>query len=247
MSERDEAPGREPAINLPAGVIALLVVMGAIHALRVYVLTPDQDDLVLLRFAFIPARYDAAAEGVVFPGGGWAELWSPLTYAFLHGDWGHYLMNAVWLAAFGSALARRFGTLRFLLFSAFAAIAGALAFYVFNPHVLAPVIGASGAISGHMAAVARFLFQAGGPLGGGRAAMMPALPLAAALRDRRVVLFLGIWIVTNLVFGLGVVTLAGESSPIAWEAHLGGFAFGLFAFGLFDPVKARPAPPDQAD
>jgi membrane associated rhomboid family serine protease len=40
------------------------------------------------------------------------------------------------------------------------------------------------------------------------------------------------------LFGLGIVTLPGESDmPIAWEAHIGGFLAGLVSFALFDPVQ----------
>jgi len=234
-------PRREPALNVPGVVIALLVAMGVVHLLRTQVLTQAQDLDLLARFAFVPGRYDGSAEAASLPGGALAQLWTPVTYALIHGDWGHYLMNGIWLAAFGSALARRFGALRFLAFSALSAAAGAGVFYLAHPGDWVPVIGASGAISGQMAGTARFVFQAGGPLaarrGDRRVFETPALPLGRLMADRQVVVFLGLWIVSNLLFGLGVVTLAGESSPIAWEAHLGGFAFGLLAFSLFDPVR----------
>ena len=68
------------------------------------------------RFAFVPARYDASAltDGIL-PGGSGAEVWTFFTYALLHADWTHLGFNAVWLLAFASPVARRFGALRFLL------------------------------------------------------------------------------------------------------------------------------------
>lgn len=247
----DLSPRREPALNLPGVVVALLAAMAAIHLVRTQLLTEAQDLDLLVRFAFVPGRYDGSAEAASLPGGALAGLWTPVTYALLHGDWGHFLMNGIWLAAFGSALARRFGTVRFLVFSALAAAAGAGVFYLAHPGAWMPVIGASGAISGQMAAAARFVFQVGGPLaarrGDRRVFETPALPLGRLFADRQVVVFLGLWIVSNLLFGLGVVTLAGEDSPIAWEAHLGGFAFGLVAFSLFDPVRPPAAAVPAAD
>lgn len=236
----------EPALNLPGSVTALLFVMGAIHTVRTYLLTVPQDDWVIATFAFFPGRYD-------YPADLGAKLWTPLTYALLHGDWVHYLVNAVWLAAFGSALAWRFGTFRFLAFSAASAVASAGLFYAFHVHDFVPVVGASGAISGHMAAAARFMFEAGGPLaarrGDPRVFETAAAPLSRVLTDMRVVAFLGLWVVMNLAFGLGAVSLAGETAQIAWEAHLGGFAFGFLAFSFFDPIRPRAAavPPDPVD
>ena len=69
----------------------------------------------LLTFAFIPSRYDTSVVlGGVLPGGFGAQLWTFVTYALIHADWTHYGVNAVWLLPFGSAVARRFGALRFL-------------------------------------------------------------------------------------------------------------------------------------
>ena len=62
------------------------------------------------RRATIPAR---CSDGIL-PGGAGAEIWTFFTYALLHADWMHLGFNAVWLLAFGSPVARRFGMPRFL-------------------------------------------------------------------------------------------------------------------------------------
>ena len=72
---------------------------------------PDDIDRVLVwSLAFVPARYDTSAltDGIL-PGGWGAEIWSFFTYALLHADWMHLGFNAVWLLAFASPVARRFG------------------------------------------------------------------------------------------------------------------------------------------
>ena len=51
----------EPIFNVPPVVIATIVVLLLVHAVRMLVLTPEQDDQFLLLFAFIAARYDAIA------------------------------------------------------------------------------------------------------------------------------------------------------------------------------------------
>jgi membrane associated rhomboid family serine protease len=107
------------------------------------------------------------------------------------------------------------------------------------------MLGASGAVSGIMAATARFAFSAGGPLGGGtsRAAYFtPAEPIGAVLTSPRALAFILVWFAVNLLFGLAEGLVPGASGPIAWEAHIGGFLAGFLLFPLFDPVRAT-APP----
>ena len=53
----------------------------------------------------------------------------------------------LWLLPFGSALARRFGPVRFYVFMAVTAAAGALAHLVTHEHAIAPMIGASASVA----------------------------------------------------------------------------------------------------
>lgn len=231
-------PTRQPVFNLPRSVAGLLVAILAVQALRAFLLDDNANLWVVLHFAFIPLRVTAAeAVAAVLPVGG-ERIWTFLTHAFLHVDWAHALLNALWLAAFGSPLAWRFGTARFLAFSAVAAAAGALMHLAIYPHSPVPLVGASAAISAHMAGSARFVFHAGGPrfgLAGPAAYRHPAVPLGEALGNRRVLALLGVWFGLNLVFGL--VSSVQGMSGIAWEAHIGGFLAGLFLFPVFDPVS----------
>ena len=105
------------------------------------------------------------------------------------------------------------------------------------------MIGASAAISGAMAAAARFAFERGSFLGFRRArrrcgGACPGAALWSSLRNPRVISFVAIWFGMNILFGLGSISLTGESQSVAWEAHIGGFLTGLFLFSLFDPVRA---------
>jgi membrane associated rhomboid family serine protease len=235
---------RERIFNVPAVVLSLLAVMGLVHAVNEFVLTTEQTNAFLDLFAFVPARYDLRILHQ-FPWTlGWgAAVWTFLTYAFIHGSLMHLGFNAVWFLAFGTPVARRFGPLRFLIFFLAGAAVGAAVHLVVHSGEPVPLVGASAAISGAMAAAMRFAFQRGGPLGAfGRddeaAYRVPATPLSVMLRDPRLIVFLGIWFGVNLLFGLGVVTLPGEGDmPIAWEAHIGGFLAGLVGFALFDPVR----------
>ena len=227
---------RTPAINLPPVILWLAAAFIGVHVARQFV-GESTDEWILFAFAFIPARYGAI--GSLIPGGEAARFWSPVTYAFLHADWVHLLVNMIWMASFGGPLARRFGAARFLLLSLVAAAAGAALHAVLNSGDEALVIGASGAVSGMMAGTARFAFSPGGPLAGGGtdAYGVPAEPLRSAVRNRRVIAFVLIWFITNIAFGFAGPLVAGVSGPIAWEAHIGGFLAGLLCFPLLDPTR----------
>jgi membrane associated rhomboid family serine protease len=231
------------AINLPPAVLWLAVALIGIHVLR-QVLNAQQDDTLLLTFAFIPQRY--ADGGDMMPGGLAARFWSPLTYAFLHANFVHLIVNLVWMASFGAALERRFGAVRFLALSAAAALGGAAAHYLVHSADPGIVIGASAGISGMMAGTARFAFSPNGPLAGGGGSeasfRVPAEPIFAAMRNQRAVIFIVIWFAVNLVFGVTGGLGAEVSGGIAWEAHIGGFLVGLIGFSLLDPVRRQAAP-----
>ncbi|RTL49213.1 MAG: rhomboid family intramembrane serine protease [Bradyrhizobiaceae bacterium] len=219
---------------------ALLVLMFGIHGIRA-LLPPGLDQEVIWTFGFVPARYSASVMPNAFPGGVGADIWTFLTYSLLHADLAHIGFNMLWMLPFGSALARRFGAARFFLFLALTAIAGAVAHLVSHPGEVAPMIGASAAVSGAMAAAIRFAFQRGSFLSLRRgdaeaASRVPALPLSRALRNGRVLAFLGIWFGLNFITGIGAIAVGTNVQSIAWQAHIGGFLAGLFLFSLFDPV-----------
>jgi membrane associated rhomboid family serine protease len=154
-------------------------------------------------------------------------------------------MNAIWLLPFGSAVARRFGTVRFLVFFAVTAAAGAALHLATHAGEQYPMIGASAAISGTMAAAMRFAFQRGGPLGMLRgdddaAYRVPAISLTGVLSDARVLLFLAVWFGINILFGMSSLPITGGDQPVAWQAHIGGFLAGLLLFSWFDPAPRLP-------
>ena len=242
--ELQPAPPREPLFTLPGALTAYVVLLAVIH-LRV-LLPPDLDDWIIDVFGFIPKRYDATLLAVDFPGGEGAKVWTFVTYSLLHANLSHIAFNVLWLLPFGSALARRFGTVRFFLFMAVTAAAGALAHLITHEHALAPMIGASASVSGTMAAAIRFAFVRGSFLSFNRgdaqaAAEVPALPLMRALGDRRVLSFLVVWFGINIIFGIGSIAIGTEGASVAWQAHIGGFLAGLLLFSLFDPIPRAPA------
>ncbi len=226
----DENP---PAFNLPGPILILGVALIVVHTIRSYLLSDEWDYWVLNVFAFVPVFYQASPDQLVEP---LAIYWSPLTHGFLHGDWTHLLVNLVWLAAFGSAVARRLGAGRFVIFMVFGTLAGAGAHYLFHEMSYSPVIGASGAVSACMGAAVRFAFAPGQPIS--VAMTRPAVSLLQSLSNRSIMAFVLIWFGFNFLVGSGIIPL-GIEGQIAWEAHMGGFLLGWLGFALFDPVGRR--------
>ena len=235
----------EPMFNVPTSVVAMLAVLAAVHGAREF-LSDETDTFVVLALAFIPDRY--GAHPLAWPGGVLSAWASPITHMAVHGDLTHLGLNAASLAAFGGLVARRIGSLRFVLFTAFCGVVGALTFAAFNPTAQSPLIGASGAIAGMMAVSLRILFSVidavparfAGALIRTAPDRIPLKPLALALSDKRLIVATSVWLLINLLaaFGLGTPSQAGV---VAWEAHLGGYFAGLLAFNAFD--IARPELP----
>lgn len=255
---------REPLFNIPAVLLVLLAVMAAIQLWQ-GTLSLTAKETLISRFAFVPGRMTFALDpvGVVqrvaawgasndpserrkmalaslFLGRGGVDLWSLVSYAFLHGGWTHLGLNGLWMIAFGTPVARRFGTFRFLVFMAVAAIWGAIAHWICFPFGFIPVVGASAAVSGLMGAALRFMFCSIRTVEDQRT--VPPLSLIDVFRNRRALSFIAVWFVTNSLFGAGSVAFGLTDAPVAWQAHVGGFVAGLVLFPWFDP-----APPPVLD
>lgn len=230
--EMPPAP-REPAFNLPSVVVAFIAACVLVHLVRAFVLTPDQDWWVIVRFAFIPVRYSGQ-----YVLDAYAYI-SPLSYSLLHGGFAHLIVNVVWLAAFGSPLAARIGPMRFCAFWVATSLGAVGLHYVLHSLDPTPLVGASGAISGMMGAAARFGFQVDRRRGRG-AFEVAMLSIPAVFTSRMAVTFLAVWMGINLLMGFGFGTPDGQTQ-IAWEAHIGGFLVGFLLLRAFD----RPAPPVQ--
>ena len=214
-----------------------------IHLVRTFISQADNFWLTLA-FAFNPARIapPPALRGFEFPGALAGDIWTFFTHALLHGDWLHLVLNSVWMLVFGSLIAVRLGAVRFLVFSALCAAAGAAANLVVYWGNHAMLVGASGAISGQMAAAIRLMFAGRGQLwdiNRQLEAPGPALSLAGVFLNRRALTFIAVWIVVNMIFGLTNLGLSQDAGRIAWEAHLGGFFAGLVLFGWFDRKTMR--------
>jgi len=207
-------PGRgagERAINLPPAVLWLIGINVAVQLLRT-LLDEPADDAIILQFGLVPAAYTAGSQDLL------SQVVAPITYQFLHGGWLHLGINMVTLAAFGAPVERLLGVRRFVIFYLSAGVVAGLVQVLLFPDSTDPVIGASGAVSGVFGAVLMLMRLVG--------SMPSLLPVA------------GIWIALNVFFGIFGGTPGAGGEQIAWAAHVGGFVYGLIAFGFFAPRRS---------
>ena len=233
---QDLRPAREPFLRAPVSVICLIGLLLVTHLARVWA-PPPWPETILLHYAFIPARYSSAALIVQgLPPVTLVELVGNFaSYMFVHGNFAHVAINSLGLLAFGSLVARRLKPARFVLFFVLCGIAAAASHLVVYWGAAEEVIGASGGVSGLMAAAIRILF---GHLHYSRAGEPARL---APVFSKPIIGFTVVWIITNIVSGVTGLGVTDDATVIAWVAHLGGYFTGLLAIDLFDR-SSWPAP-----
>lgn len=158
--------------------------------------------------------------------GDWTTL---VSHMFAHAGVAHLLMNTSALLALSPIVLTRLGAgaaswLRYAALFLFAGWAGAALYLALHPYGAVPMVGASGAICGLWGAAARVDFDGG---------LVP-------LRSRQVWNHVKAFAKTNLILFLvlfAIVWLSGGVGGLAWEAHLGGFLFGLFAMPLLSGMR----------
>ncbi|MEO4000611.1 rhomboid family intramembrane serine protease [Mesorhizobium sp. CAU 1732] len=134
-----------------------------------------------------------------------------ITYAFLHGDILHLGGNMLFLWVFGDNVEDALGHVRYLIFYLACAAAGAFLHGLIIPDSEAPLIGASGAIAGIVAA---YLI------------LHPRVKIWV-LALGRIPLRLPAWILLALwiLFQFAMIAIGGEDQ-ISWAAHVGGIIAG---------------------
>lgn len=211
-------------INSPPVVLGLIALLLAIHLVLV-LLGEDWQVWAMALFGFNPLRLLPDTPITMEEG---SQYWSFLTYALLHADWMHAGINCLWLLVFGTPIARLGGAWRFLAVCAAGAIGGSLASLIMHWGQNINLIGASGAVSGLLAASVPILYGAASPT--------RYLSPGELMRNRSALIFMAIWLAITLITGSADMTAgAFEGMQIAWEAHIGGFILGLIGFYVVMP------------
>jgi membrane associated rhomboid family serine protease len=212
MTDRDQMQDvrrpmqREPFINAPPLAILIPVILIILYGLQS--LAPgDMQDRIVDSFALRPTllRY------------GYFDL--TVTHIFVHGSWAHVLANSVFCLAFATPLVRAMGrgaggAVSFLAFFLICGVLAGIGYCLLNWYSNVPMVGASGAISGLMAAAVRLRVQPGNH---GLEPVWHPRVLVMSLA------YIGINALTNLL-----PLPIGEGMVIAWQAHVCGYIAGLF-------------------
>ncbi len=180
----------------------------------VFLIELSGGDQFIQDWAFVPAHFSANPE---------ANAVTIFSAMFMHGGWLHLFGNMLFLWIFGDNVEDRFGHLKFLIFYLLAGVAATFSQYAVSPESSVPNVGASGAIAGVLGAyILMFPQSRVNVLLGRQIVAMPAFVV------------LGLWIVLQLVSGVGTIAYTDESTGgVAYMAHIGGFISGVAMTFLF--------------
>ncbi|MGO1079780.1 rhomboid family intramembrane serine protease [Inquilinus sp. CA228] len=198
---------RQPIFNVPPITLWLSGVMVVVFA-ALHLLPEAAWDPVIIRMAVIPARF--ADLGQQPPLDALTVLASLVFYGLVHYEPIHLIANLGFFLAFGSVCERHYGPRRYTVLLLVTTVVAALVQIAASWGSAAPLIGASGAVSGCIAAFCRLALARHDPAG------------------RRLALnLIGFTIVINVVFAVMGGGIMGLDAQIAWQAHIGGFLAGL--------------------
>lgn len=158
---------------------------------------------------FIPARLSGLLD---LPGAVPAIL-TPFSCTLVHGGPMHLFFNIFMLLVCGIAVERVLGPAAVIALYLVSAVVSALAQWTVDPASIAPVIGASGAVSGIIGAYA---------LSFGRPKRVSASP--AVNRMLHIVWLAAAWTVLQIAVGFAA---GAQGMMLATPAHVGGFLTGL--------------------
>lgn len=181
-------------------------------------LPPDEGNQAFFSLSLIPSiffgfRFHPEGFAIVPP-----EL-TIITSMFMHASWSHIIGNMIYLWVFGSSLEEACGHARFVIFYLLCGIGAGLGQALVDPASPVPMVGASGAISGLLAA-----YMLVYPYNKVTLLVM----LIGFVRIRLpAMLVIGFWIFYQM-FEMFAAAAAPEpqAGGVAWTAHVGGFATG---------------------
>lgn len=210
-------------------------VMGVCIALYLLTLPEQTHRAVTFGFGYIPLR---SFHDVQMPQGLATVPWplTLVTYQFLHGGFLHLAGNMLYLWIFANNIEEAMGHARFAVFYLVTGVLAALAHAMTDTTSVAPLVGASGAISGVLGAYLLLFPHA-------RVLCVFSFFVFFSFRVPAYIV-IGVW------FGWQVLSLlaSGDGGGVAWLAHIGGLLAGLLLARPFcKPHAAGPAPRRSAE
>ena len=214
----DDNPGRRPPF------ITWAIVAGCVAGYVWQVSQPaSTEDAAILKLAFVPAAlFDL---NYVSQPGAISPYLALLASLFLHGGLLHLGGNMLYLWIFGNNVEDAMGHARFVGFYLVSGVIASLTHAFMDPTSTVPLVGASGAISGVLAAYL-LIYP--------RARVTVIVPLGILLYPMKISAFfvIGFWFLLQV---LSAAMAAPGDPGVAWWAHVGGFGAGL----LLTPILSR--------
>jgi membrane associated rhomboid family serine protease len=203
-------------------MFVLLVIVNVLVFLHELTLGPKALRLFVWQYALIPSKLAFTSRSMVFraPADLLQKVFTMVTSQFLHAGWLHLLSNMVVLLFLGKKLEERIGPLKFLAFYLASGIAGNIVYTAFHLGSHEPVLGASGAVAGVLAA--SLLCNPNGIV------WLPGLPIFLT-----VWMFAPFWFFTELINAIHEQNVHSTAGGVAYLVHVGGFIFGLAAATTF--------------
>jgi membrane associated rhomboid family serine protease len=222
----DDAPLRVIRFQLVNGVLIAINVLVLLYSHLMLSGDPGEAHFQLATGIIPAVLYHRAAlpPGVdLIP-----EQLTLVTYMFVHADWFHLLSNMLFLWVFGDNVEDAYGHAGYLVFYLFCGVSAGFIHTLMFPHSEMPLIGASGAVSGVLAAYL-LLFP--------RARVWILVLMRLPLRVPAALALIA-WIVVQVISLFALTD--DETVSVAWWAHIGGFATGLvLTFLLRNRLRER--------
>jgi membrane associated rhomboid family serine protease len=148
-----------------------------------------------------------------------------VSHMFLHGGWLHFLGNMLYLWIFGDNVEDRFGSAQYLVFYLLCGIVAAIGQGLI---AAGPMVGASGAIAGVLAAYFVMYPTA-------RVSTLVFLGLFITIVELPALIVIGMFILLQVIEGIAELRLTGHAAAqqVAYFAHITGFAAGLLLLTFF--------------
>ncbi|MDQ7091595.1 MAG: rhomboid family intramembrane serine protease [Methylococcales bacterium] len=218
---RDSIPSRtRPYISwvLMASCIVVFLSMKFLMDLQ-------QQHFILYFYGMVPLRYYDPQWAVNF---GFPRDYglSFLSGLFLHGGWLHLIINSWFIWIFAKNIEDSMGHWKFLAFYLACGVISMLTQWFFSSELAIPVVGASGAIAGVLGAYF-FLFPYA------RVVVWIPILLLPIFVEIPAIAFLGFWMILQIQEATTSIFFEGESSGVAWWAHISGFVAGAVLYRLF--------------
>jgi membrane associated rhomboid family serine protease len=205
-------------------ILLVCVVAFAFHRTR----DPFTQREWLEAMAFVPSQVDKAQESI----GPWARAFSSL---WLHTSVAHLAVNLLYLWVFGDRVESELGPLRFAALYLAAGFAGAVGQWATTPAVAVPMVGASAAIAGVLAA--RLVFAPKEPI--------TVLNLVKVERLPAWMPIIG-WFLVQAVATYVAFRNVAIGRTAANAAHLAGFFIGILISWAMKKQQRPPAVAPEA-